>query len=141
MKANELMLGDWVRIIDDDTAAFFDARVGTLTRVENIFVVPPGEEMAQPFSIDCVEPIPITQEILEKNFTRTEVRVLSGTKTHYIEGDDFYAVALNEYTDSIWEMEYTNCEAHFPLCRVLVAHVHEMQHALKMFGIDKEIVL
>lgn len=132
MKANELMIGDWV------------THKGDPIQISSIgFACATGgdDDNFKMMHFLDLSPIPLTPEILEKNFTRTEVRILAGTKTHYIEGDDFYAVTLNEYTDSIWEMEYTNCEAHFPLCRVLVAHVHEMQHALKMFGIDKEIVL
>lgn len=114
MKANELMIGDWVRITDDDTDAFFDARVGTLTRVENIFVVPPGEEMAQPFSIDCVEPIPITPEILEKNgFSRNGLDISLFDRRG---GDDFVGASNLQY-------------------------VHELQHALRLCGIEKEIVL
>lgn len=129
MNAKELMIGDWV---------FTRGQIEQVTSIYDGYICTEHYEDSHDYYF---EPIPITPEILEKNFTRTEVRVLSGTKTHYIESDDFYCVALNEYTDSIWELEYTNCEAHFPLVRVLVAHVHELQNALRLCGIDKEIVI
>lgn len=136
MNAKELMIGDWVYCEGQPTPD--NVKIQSIHEDGVWFQ---GKEFEGAASYDRIFPIPLTPEILEKNFTRTEVRILSGTKTHYVESDDFYCVALNEYTDSIWELEYTNCEAHFPLVRVLVAHVHELQNALRLIGIDKEIVL
>ena len=136
MKAEELMVGDWVYCEGQPTP---DNVIIRCIFEDGVWFQ--GEKFEGAASFDRIFPIQITPEILEKNFTRTEVRVLSGTKTHYIESDDFYCVSLNEYTDSIWELEYTNCEEHFPLVRVLVAHVHELQHALRLCGIEKEIEL
>ena len=152
MKANELMIGDWVRITDDDTDAFFDARVGTLTRVENIFVVPPGEEMAQPFSIDCVEPIPITPEILEKNgFDINGIPEDMQPVEERDWSDDTYVWSGQETPDEVMEvcvyMEDPNNFFAEIICQychvdgVHIKYVHELQHALRLCGIEKEIVL
>lgn len=142
MKAEELMIGDWVRVTDDDTDAFFDARVGTLTRVENIFVVPPGEEMAQPFSIDCVEPIPLTPEILEKNGMkefehRNPWQGENLIKKWYHKSGDYY-VSLYQVGR---EQSYTFGDGSRPTRICNIHYVHELQHALNLCRIEKEIVL
>ena len=95
-----------------------------------------------PYSYSEIEPIPITPEILEKNgFKKTDVRMIVGTLTHYVIGDDYFAFAVHEQTDSIWEVEYVNLEVSFPTVRVFVGYIHELQHALRLCGIEKEVVL
>lgn len=137
MKATELMIGDWVHITDYDTDSFFDARVGTLTRVEKIFVVPPGEVMAQPFSIDCVEPIPITPEILEKN-----LGVVERTSDGYnlvINRELILAFHLKATLD-VW-MAQPRDWPHLTYSLPLPRYVHELQHVLRLCGIEKKIML
>lgn len=135
------MIGDYITFSDVQNDDYCPKLKVVALNEGDVYASVDRDPAADLFGPEDIAGIPLTQEILEKNFTRTEVRTLSGTKTHYIESDDFYCVALNEYTDSIWDLEYTNCEAHFPLVRVLVAHVHELQHALRLCGIEKEIIL
>lgn len=151
MKANELMVGDWVGYLP--TWENEDGSIGREGNPNNPIICKvemPGSSGAQlyngedNFDADDIElyPIPLTPEILEKNgFEKREVRILAGSKTHYCIVDDYFELAINEYTDSIWEVEYTNIEAHFPLIRNLVCYVHELQHALRLCEIDKEIEL
>ena len=129
MKANELMLGDWV--MDGD----MPTRVTSITRVGIV------ETMRRISNIEVVEPIPITPEILEKNgFEKTHCGLNAIIYT-FSDDDEYYALAIDEYTESIWRVEYTNCEMNFPLVRIMVCSVHELQHALKLCGIEKEIVI
>lgn len=143
MKAEELMIGDWVYGCTDpyetdrDKKKYpvkvirIDADGDTMTEGENPFTEPYEDEWWN------LEPIPLTPEILEKNgFERPDARSLYFTKS-----DDYFDVAIHEITDSIWYFEYQNCEFNLPPCSVLVAYVHELQHALRLCGIDKEIVL
>lgn len=144
MKADELMIGDRIYAVDDDTDFKIPIIVNGIDSIGNINAVIPdynGQMVDGNISFECCEPISITPEILEKNFEKREVRILAGTKTHYCLGDDYFALAVSEYTDGIWEVEYTNCEAHFPLIRNLVGYVHELQHALRLCGIEKEITI
>lgn len=77
--------------------------------------------------IELIEPVPLTPEILEKNgfknmgfFGKCEVenwKILCDTKN--------VAIIHKEHTDIDIPIEY----------------VHELQHALRLCGIDKEIVL
>lgn len=121
MKASELMLGDWV----------LDTRTKNPLRV-NPFMA----EMEVPEW----EPIPLTPEILEKNgFNKGDI----------IEPEDeIYCVEL-------FNIHYDNEERKFWVCNFFeseygtweisdlfqIKHVHQLQHALKLCGIDKEIIV
>lgn len=147
MKENELMVGDWVYgctdpYSPDEEQKKFPVKVIRIDLDGDIYTM--GQNPSDdPYDDEWwnIEPIPITPEILEKNFEKREVRILVGTKTHYCLGNDYFDLAVSEYTDSIWEVEYTNCEAHFPLIRNLVGYVHELQHALRLCGITREITI
>ena len=89
-----------------------------------------------PVEVDELKPIPLIPKILEKNFEK-----MRGVENHYGLSDDYFAVVIREVTDSIWQVEYANCEAHFPVCRNLVCHVHQLQNVLRLLGIKKEIIL
>lgn len=79
-----------------------------------------------------VFPIPITPEILEKNFEK---------KTFLGIFDDYFDLTIREYSDSIYIVDYHCCEMNLPDQSVMVGYVHELQHALRLCKIDKEIVL
>ena len=134
MNSNELMLGDWV--LD----AEFDRNIPRRVEIiEPRRVWLEGNNLYQP--IRTIQPIPLTAEILEKNgFERTTCGVDSIIYT-FSDDDEYYALAIDEYTDSIWRVEYTNCEMSFPLVRIMVLFVHELQHALRLCGIEKDIEL
>lgn len=128
MKANDLMIGDWVA---------FRGRPYQYT-AQDIATMAECEEKG--IATDTT-PIPITPEILEKNgFERTDCGGGAIIYT-FSDDDEYYALAIDEYTDSIWRVEYTNCEMPFPLVRIMVLFVHELQHALRLFGVEKEIEL
>ena len=60
MKANELMIGDWVGRVFDDKR--IDYRQVDWIRTGEI-----GMRYQKVWAIGCIEPIPLTTEILEKN--------------------------------------------------------------------------
>ena len=121
MKANELMIGDWVKtpkgsfkvtdIQDNDVIA---------TDYNN------GEGADSLFFSDEIEPIPLTAEILDKNgFNYDEDRKA------YLMGVIF-RVKPQKY--SLFSLEICGCP--YPL-----STVHQLQHALRLCGIEKEIEL
>ena len=81
-----------------------------------------------------LQPIPLTPEILEKNGFKKEGR-------YFIIEDDYYDVSIREITDSIWRVKYCNTEFSAFDCILHIAFIHELQHALRLCGIEKEIVL
>lgn len=131
MKANELMIGDWVQ---------YPATMGNLVPCK---VVGISTEITVEFTtgarkyeaLKVAQPIPLTSEILEKNgFERTN-------DYHFFDGDEYYEMELREISDSIWFVEYTDLEFSMPSQRMTVCNVHELQHALRLCGIEKNIEL
>ena len=82
-----------------------------------------------------LEPIPITPEILEKNGFRN----IGGHWYDY--AADYYELEVEAYCDSIWRVFYHSTEFNIGDERVFVSHIHELQHALRLFGIKREIEL
>lgn len=79
-------------------------------------------------------PIALTPAILEKNGFQQKGPVL-------VLPDDYYDISIHELTDSIWTVTHHNCEMSFPDQRVHVSYVHELQHFLRLCGVEKKIVL
>ena len=118
MDSKSLMIGDWV----------YDTILKCNTQVEILSL--------SGIRADCndsiwnektFEPIPLTAEILEKN----------GWKYNdmpFVQGWEQYGILLyvggNGYR--------INCGTNIAL---IIDSVHELQHALRLCGIDKEIVL
>lgn len=134
MNVNELMVGDWVRIVDDDTDEIYETKVAGISgNLGNIYApIPEYGETAYPFGEDCVEPIPLTLAILEKNFEK---------KTLYGIFDDYFDLEIREYNDGIYVATYHSCEMNVPDEQMVLSYVHELQHFLRHCGIDKNIEL
>lgn len=133
MKANELkvtdlMVGDWVICYHPSRLKSFEkVSVGLLHTMQ-------GQEYSHikedsPL-FRIVEPIPLTKEILEKNglandyygsyFKEDEHMLLEISIS-----EDCISWTINVHEYGILKLEY----------------VHQLQHALKLCGIDKEIVV
>lgn len=92
---------------------------------------------------DYLDPIPLTTEILEKNgFKNTSVIILGTPKMRWASEDGRTVITI--WIDDTTPMEirknayYEDEESYllpFPGC------VHELQHALRLCGIEKEIQL
>lgn len=113
MKVNELMIGDWV----------LDTRTGTPLRV-NPF-------MAE-LEVPEWQPIPLTPKILDKNGFE---KLTSNTRMFFQHGGHrlSYYIANKHFTI------YNQIDD--SLVQKVIVNVHELQHALKLCGIDKEIVV
>lgn len=93
-----------------------------------------GEDIDLAFE-DCYSPIPITSEILEKNFTYD-------TYGAYFFGGDYIEVYIKEYNDGLWRVEVDEIEmSSLPTWRMFVSNVNELQYALRLAGIEKTIEL
>lgn len=136
------MIGDWVEV--------FDAK-----RVESI----------GPHSVLCegivrwldqleVRPIPLTPEILEKNgfhfgYTASEADFCGATGCGYPEkgwcydeGDGEIKIIFPTESDGgMIRLDDENFDRHFELIYVKPIMLHELQHALLICGINKEIKL
>ena len=78
--------------------------------------------------------IPLTEEILEKNFERDEER--------FVDCNEFREIEITEYNDGMWQVVIDEIEmSDLPTWKMYVCDVHQLQHALKLFGITKDITL
>lgn len=134
MKANELMIFDLVRRKKDNRTMIvvevgYDENIGAITPDDRYY----GDY--EDYHESEVGPILLTPEILEKNFGSA----LNGC---YFEGDEFYELMIHEVNDGTWIIKHDNIEfSNIPRQQVMVSYVHELQHALRICGIEKEIDL
>ena len=143
MKATDLMIGDWVyaKVQVDDTGAepVFEKtpkRVTDLTKgINGIYV-----EGTSTFAGAEIEPIPLTPEILEENgfpYNNEE-------RLYYPFSNKAFAIERDEHDDQVfyYSMYVYNPYRSFNWHEIIeIRYVHELQHALRLSGIDKEIVL
>ena len=138
------MIGDWVSIDEPDKYAGCIGRVMTLSshRDEDGFYLTvfvsgaKGTLYTEVFNED-LRPIPITPEILEKNF-----RVVERSSDGYnlvINSELILAFHLKATLD-FWIAQPRDCP-NLTYSLPLPKYVHELQHALRLCGIEKEIVL
>ena len=117
MKAQELMIGDWVKIkghLDYD-------KVREITRDENMQWYISFACSATLFRAYEFEPIPLTSEILEKNgWKHSNNLMIVG-----IDDSDFY---WSEEFGVLYKNQYNMCN-----CK----YVHQLQHALRLCGLDE----
>lgn len=129
-----LMVGDWLRVSDVPTN--LESKIGKCGKVAKLEQYHNYSGIAIKFDNELdtyfcekkeeLEPIPLTIEILEKNG-------IEATDTGCYIGDNLeISVEDNEVWWSI------NCnEYHI----IQLKYVHELQHAIRLCGLDKKIVL
>ena len=122
MKFTDLMIGDWVYCEGQPTPENV-----TIQTIAEDGVWFNGSHYEGEASYDRIFPIPITPEILEKNgFIYNELPFVQGWEqfglTLTIGGNGFRI----------------NCGINVAM---IIDSVHELQHAIRLCGIDKEIVV
>ena len=137
MKAKELMVGDWVYCEGQPTPD--NVTIETIAE-DGVWFNGPNYEGAA--SYDRIFPIPLTPEILEKNGWSDWHEHSRIAKSCYelidkqtsisfqiIDGQDSIFTQINHYGAGTYEL------------RKYLTYVHELQHALRLCGIDKKIEL
>ena len=130
MKANELMIGDWVYNTHND-------------QPEQVYEIGSGLVMLDYndlYEYDEIEPIMLTEAILKANGFTSEVvvetihfvsedrRLILQNDTKYLNSNREWYIHIDSVAmSSIGSAEFT--------------YVHELQHILRLFGFDKEIIL
>lgn len=128
MKTEELMVGDYIFREGYGIAKVFEVRTTSVL----VQLVSDGQIITWS---KLIEPIPLTAEILEKNgFEHPRTRML-------LENRDYH-IRIYRRSNNIWGFYHENDNGGG--CYWTVAQftfVHELQHALRICGIKKEIVL
>ncbi len=134
MKANELMIGDWVMNTHNQ-------KPEQVCEIRESMVMLDYNDL---YDFDEIEPIPIIQEILEKNGFVAKKYVYPYPYYEYevkeIKVKVGFAFPQGNRTSHKEPWVYIDTE------NVFVEHlpctfVHQLQHALRLCGIEKEIVL
>jgi len=149
MKANDLMIGDWVEINDiPKQIKFIDDCINHKIIAHG--VNKDGKTIAYVGKLnEEIKPIPLTPEILEKNgFERDAFTNLS---PDFFYEDDACSISINlnstcDKCKSIWvknrNLRITASieESRHSLQKKPLL-LHQLQHALRLCGIEKEIIL
>ena len=120
MKNTELMIGDWVILFDK-----YPAKVEAICDVE-VYLL---DEVDLHWHVDYafIKPIPLTAEILEKNgFVYNDLP--------FVQAWEQFGLALYSSGNGY----RIGCGNNVAL---IIDSVHELQHALRLCGIEKEIEL
>ena len=156
LKISDLSVGDWVSfdtahltVEGGDIATAFVKKVQQPARIKSILgdqeLIFVEVETEDDFGtiylkMEHIRPIPITAEILEKNgFTRGQ----RGDFYHYLRLDKNRTLYIHASTNG-WRTEITYDAAGILRTTHLVPDmnsVHDLQHALRLAGVDKEINL
>ena len=136
MKANELMIGDWVLYNGQPKVVQMIDGYGT-TELENEILC--NGMYHNPIE---VSPIPLTAEILEKNGF---VKMDGDHYRYFLAYDNNYYVgfeSVNYYTDACFCNVTKECsDGTQAQSKCVYKYVHELQHAMRLCGIEKEIEL
>ena len=140
MKAKDLMIGDWVNVVVKwkPEVRYMQGEVSELLAEDGWLRVLQTYDPYEDNPVYCIcdtQGIPLTPEILENNgykyrdwwYEQEGYPDITNMFT-----DDMYAVGKHHY--------YGNGQPEFNSI-IKIQYVHELQHALKLCGIEKEIVL
>ena len=130
MKVKDLMIGDlikWNQVLwTEKDGSRLNPLFAEVRAIGEHYIHLKGLPAAD---ISELEPIPLTPEILENNF---------GEKVdgEYFSGNEYYEIYIKEISDSIWKVDYDCVEMNgIPRQSNNVCFVHELQHALRLFGL------
>ena len=127
MKAEDLMVGDWVFLFDDKIA-----KVDCIGNTEVFLSDETGLDWQVTY--EHIRPIFLTPEILELNgfvLQEKEVGLFGVTiAPHYTRDDLPFEVFCDGDPFAIWFRDPID-----------IAYVHQLQHVIRLCGVNQEIVL
>ena len=128
MEAKELMIGDWLFYRGQFNA--FPFKVEQITKRKVGYHAEPNEGRLHYIILSECKPIPITPEFLERNgFEKVQ-------SLYYLKSLNKVYICYIEYNIA------NNCLfINDGLIPMPITYVHQLQHALKLCGIEKEITI
>ncbi len=130
MKANELMIGDWLFYKGQFNA--FPFKVEQITKRKVGYHAEPNEGRLHYIILSECKPIPITPEFLKRNgFGKAQSL--------------YFLKSLNKIYPCPFFIEYNtvnNCLfVNDGMIPMPITYVHQLQHVLRLCGIEKEVEL
>ena len=133
LKISDLSVGDWVM-----NHRGYPTKVQVITSEGNLLCgeIDAKSEHCTHLWAQDIKPIPITAEILEKNGFESTTKPNVFTLTH----GKLQLYVSNELDG--WHMSFVNFMERLCILQVIrKSYIHELQHALRFAGVDKEINL
>lgn len=137
MKITELMIGDFVRI----RGSIYNTKV---TEILNYGINPDwcGPEVNDVIYFEDLEPIPLTDEILEKNgFKEPPHQQPTGYYLQKIEkGLECWDMVIHLHPDSLYQVTIEHSEDDVVgglIYAQKIHHVHQLQHVLRICGLSE----
>lgn len=127
MREDELMIGDWVRKIEKGGHSI-PAKIVALYQ-DNLDCIT-GDGIVRTISYEGIEPYLLTPSILERNGLE-----LDSTGSYFDEDKSFLLEISFYKNEIIWSINVNEYDI------LKLEYVHELQHAMKLCKIEKEIVL
>lgn len=126
LKINDLSVGDWVEWMGERCKV-------DLPLLNTVF---PHVKIYPAYTSATLQPIPITPEILERNGVK-KTKYVGNLGYVFYQCDDFSALRVIGF--NWWRITVRNeCREVF---KCYIHHVHQLQRAMRLAGIEKEIIL
>ena len=141
MKARELQIGDFLYYKGEFNA--FPFKVESITKKKVGYHAEPNEHCMYYLRLSDCEPIPLTPEILEKNgFKKFDFLHIKGQYQWAWWENILISVTLwcRELNNDTKDGMMLKIEAPNSSLCLKVNYIHELQHALRLCGIEKEII-
>lgn len=138
MNIQELSVGDWIKTNDEDYRGARECTIQNIEKWRNnyVLVVKFKDVSIDTLGSCCFDPIPLTTEILEKNGLEF---IDDGNDAIIFLCSDMYWAKLC-VGDCFWSIGvHSKDRLDAVICDV--KYVHQLQHALRLAGIEKDIVL
>ena len=135
MKVTDLMVGDWVNVNE------INLKVGAI-HADEIGVFDPDYKIywCSDDEFDRIDPIHLTEDILVKNgFVYREAEETCATVAYHHWQLDGHWFALN-YTQ-YFRKEKRDDMPRFDVAGIAIHYVHQLQHLLRLCGIEKELTI
>lgn len=143
---NELILGDWI-LMPEKSYHYRKAKV--IGIYKNIIDCITPDNIEHTFSYNDIEPIPITQEILEENGFKYDAFTNLSADFYYEDDSCSICINLNSTCDKHKSIFVNNknlkitvlIEESRQTLQKKPLFLHELQHILRLLKIEKEIKL
>jgi len=144
MKANELMIDDWVECVDSTHKKKVYSQIDAIEEGQTCILVR-LDNSNWFLDISFIKPIPLTPEILEQNGFIYEPNSEEkddgwwnwkaiGVST----GNEYVNIAFRGDNVAVYDLEIMKG---FNSGTLHLDFIHQLQHSLRLFGIEKEIIL
>ena len=148
MKAGELMVGDYITFSDVQNDSYCPKLKVIAINEEDVYGLNDGDPVADLYDIKELSGIPITPEILEKNEFAKEKEEELGITYYFLARPFTTQIILYKepiggvsILFKVWGRVPSSEGGVNDIHLCSVKYVHEMQHALRLCGIKKEIEL